>query len=424
MIEPTLWTPCFRSPDCGGFFALRRTRLPGSGAVARVFASLATFASIAVLASQPALAAPVTPVKIGFLGTLSGPGGALGQDQYDAFMLAIDQKGGKLGGVPVQVIREDDQLKPDVAVQAAQKLIERDKVPIITGVTFSNVMMAINKPVTNAGVFLVGSNAGPTPLAGAGCSPMLFVTSWNNDELHEAGGQLATDLGYKKMYVMAPNYQAGRDAVSGFKRDYRGTLIDEVYTQVNQPDYSAEIAQLQAANPDAVYVFYPGGMGVNFVKQYRQAGLLGKIPLISVSTIDGSTLPALKEIAVGAITSSSYSPDLDNAQNKQFVAAFVQKYKREPSLYAAQSYDAANLLDSALATVKGDTSNREALRAALKAANFKSVRGDFKFDKNQFPIADFYRVDVVKTSAGAAFQSKGRIVSKIHAPLADQCKMN
>ncbi|MDR3396648.1 MAG: ABC transporter substrate-binding protein [Pandoraea sp.] len=385
--------------------------------------------AIAVLGAVAAAAAMFVSngahaqVKIGFIGTLSGPGGALGQDQYDAFMLAIEQKGGKLGGVPVQVIKEDDQLKPDVGVQAAQKLVERDKVQLITGVTFSNVMMAIHKNVTNAGVVMVGSNAGPTPIAGEQCSPNFFSTSWDNDELHEAGGQLSTDLGYKKMYVMAPNYQAGRDAVNGFKRDYKGQIVDEVYTQVNQPDYSAEIAQLQAAKPDAVYVFYPGGMGVNFVKQYRQAGLLGKIPLISVSTIDGSTLPALKEQAVGSITSAPYSPDLDNAQNKQFVAAFQKKYNRVPSMYAAQSYDAANLIDSALTKTKGSVADREALRTALKAADFQSVRGSFKFASNQFPIAPFYRVDVVKDGSGAAFANKGKIDIKTRANLASMCKI-
>ncbi|AJE97104.1 ABC transporter substrate-binding protein [Pandoraea apista] len=385
--------------------------------------AIAALGAIAAAAALFASNGAHAQVKIGFIGTLSGPGGALGQDQYDAFMLAIEQKGGKLGGVPVQVIKEDDQLKPDVGVQAAQKLVERDKVQLITGVTFSNVMMAIHKNVTNAGVVMVGSNAGPTPIAGEQCSPNFFSTSWDNDELHEAGGQLSTDLGYKKMYVMAPNYQAGRDAVNGFKRDYKGQIVDEVYTQVNQPDYSAEIAQLQAAKPDAVYVFYPGGMGVNFVKQYRQAGLLGKIPLISVSTIDGSTLPALKEQAVGSITSAPYSPDLDNAQNKQFVAAFQKKYNRVPSMYAAQSYDAANLIDSALTKTKGSVADREALRAALKAADFQSVRGSFKFASNQFPIAPFYRVDVVKDGSGAAFANKGKIEIKTRANLASMCKI-
>lgn len=383
-------------------------------------AGLAGLTGLTGLICTPAQA----QVRIGFITTLSGPGAALGQDQYDAFMLALAQNNGKLGDTEIQLFKEDDQLKPDVAVQAAQKLIEKDKVSIVTGVVYSNVMMAINKPITGAGVFLIGSNAGPTPLAGAGCSPYLFSTSWNNDQLHEAGGKLASDLGYKNIYLMAPNYQGGKDAVSGFKRYYKGTVIDEVYTQVNQPDYSVEIAQMQAAKPDAVYVFYPGGMGVNFVKQFRQAGLFGKLPLISVSTVDGTTLPALRELAIGAITSSAYSPDLDNPQNKAFVAAFQKKYGRLPSMYAAQSYDAAMLIDSAIRKVKGNVGDKEALRAALKQADFKSVRGSFKYNTNQFPIASFYRVDVVKGRDGQAeFATRGVILENHKDGFAAQCAM-
>ena len=354
-------------------------------------------------------------VKIGFLGTLSGPSGALGQDQYDAFMLGLEHAGGKFGGQAVTVVKEDDQLKPDVGVQLAQKLIEKDKVSIITGVTFSNVMMAVHKPITSANVLLVGSNAGPTPITGKGCSPMYFSTSWNNDSLHESMGAYANEAGYKKVYLLAPNYQAGKDALSGFKRYYKGAVVDEVYTQLNQPDYSAEIAQVQAAKPDAIYVFYPGGMGVNFVKQYQQAGLLGKLPMLSTSTVDGTTLPALRELAVGAVTGSPYSPDLDNAQNKKFVADFQKKYNRVPSLYAAQSYDAAMLINAALTKTGGKVDNVEALRTALKAADFKSVAGPFKFNTNQFPIRNFYRVDVVKDASGqAALVNKG-VALKDHA---------
>lgn len=368
-------------------------------------------AGLALLAA----AAQAQSVKIGFMGTLSGPAGALGQDQYDAFMLGIEHAGGKLGGATVQVIKEDDQLKADLGVQLAQKLIERDKVDLITGVTFSNVMMAVHKPITDANVLLVGSNAGPTPLTGKGCHRNFFSTSWNNDSLHESMGQYANDAGYKKVYLLAPNYQAGKDALSGFKRMYKGTVVDEVYTTVNQPDYSAEIAQLQAAKPDAIYVFYPGGMGVNFVKQYQQAGLLGKLPMLSTSTVDGTTLPALKDIAVGAVTGSPYSPDLDNPQNKKFVEDFKKKFNRVPSLYAAQSYDAAMLLNAALAKTGGKADNRDALRAALKSAEFKSVAGPFKFNTNQFPIRNFYRVDVAKDASGqAAFVNKG-VVLKDHA---------
>lgn len=363
------------------------------------------------------------PIKIGFIGTLSGPGGALGQDQYDAFMLAIEQRGGKLGDVPVTVIKEDDQLKPDTGVQAATKLLQSDQVDIITGVTFSNVMMAIHKPITDAGVFFIGSNAGPAPIAGKECSEFYFSTSWDNDMLHEAGGQLTNDLGYKNVYLMAANYQAGRDAVSGFKRNFKGNVIDEVYTQVNQPDYSAEIAQLQAAAPDAVYVFYPGGMGINFIKQYRQAGLLGQIPILSAATIDGTTLPALKNLAVGAITSAPYAPNIDNPQNKAFVEAFEKAYKRPPSMYAAQSYDAANLIDSALRKVKGDLSDKQAMIAALKEADFQSVRGPFKFDSNHFPDAAFYRVDVVADGDGAALQASTLVNIATRANLGAQCHL-
>ena len=361
------------------------------------------------------LSAQAQSVKIGFMGTLSGPAGALGQDQYDAFMLGIEHLGGKLGGATVQVVKEDDQLKADLGVQLAQKLMERDKVDIITGVTFSNVMMAIHKPITDANVLLVGSNAGPSPLTGKGCHKNFFSTSWNNDSLHESMGQHATDTGYKKVYLLAPNYQAGKDALSGFKRMYKGSVIDEVYTTVNQPDYSAEIAQLQAAKPDAIYVFYPGGMGVNFVKQYQQAGLLGKLPMLSTSTVDGTTLPALKDIALGAVTGSPYSPDIDNPQNKKFVDDFKKKFSRVPSLYAAQSYDAAMLINAALVKTGGRADNRDTLRAALKSAEFKSVAGPFKFNTNQFPIRNFYRVDVAKDATGqAAFVNKG-VVLKDHA---------
>ena len=373
--------------------------------------SVVVAAGLAVLAAT----AQAQSVKIGFMGTLSGPAGALGQDQYDAFMLGIEHAGGKLGGATVQVIKEDDQLKADLGVQLAQKLIERDKVDVITGVTFSNVMMAVHKPITDANVLLVGSNAGPTPLTGKGCSRNFFSTSWNNDSLHESMGQHANDAGYKKVYLLAPNYQAGKDALSGFKRMYKGAVVDEVYTTVNQPDYSAEIAQVQAAKPDAIYVFYPGGMGVNFVKQYQQAGLLGKLPMLSTSTVDGTTLPALKDIAVGAVTGSPYSPDIDNPQNKKFVEDFRKKYNRVPSLYAAQSYDAAMLLNAALAKTGGKADNKDALRAALKSAEFKSVAGPFKFNTNQFPIRNFYRVDVAKDASGqAAFVNKG-VVLKDHA---------
>ncbi len=378
----------------------------------------------AALALGVAAAPASAQIKIGFMATFSGPGGALGQDLYDAFMLGIEHAGGKLGGQAVEVIREDDQLKPEIGVQIAQKFIEKDKVRIVTGVIFSNVMMAIYKPIIDARIFLVGSNAGPTPISGKSCSPYFFSTSWNNDSLHEPMGKLATDLGYKRVYVMAPNYQAGKDAVNGFKRYYKGKILDEVYTQVNQPDYAAEIAQAVAAKPEAIYVFFPGGMGINFVRQYQQAGLIGKIPLLSTATVDTITLPALKDAAVGTITASPYSADIDNPQNRKFVAGFEKKYGRQPSWYAAQSYDAAQLLDSAIRKVNGNVSNSAAFGAALKSADFKSVTGPFRFNTNHFPIRNFYRVDVARNASGqAAFVNKGPVFTDHADAYSKECPL-
>ncbi len=356
--------------------------------------------SATIIASAFMGGSALADVKIGFIATMSGPAAALGQDMYDGFMLGIEQLNGKLGGVKVEVIKEDDQLKPDLGVQAINKLIERDKVDIVAGVTFSNVMMAIAKPMADANVIFVGSNAGPAPLAGAQCNSQFFFTSWQNDQQAEGVGKYAADKGYKKVYLMAPNYQAGKDAVAGFKRQYNGGVAGEVYTTVNQPDYSAEIAQLQAANPDAVYVFYPGGMGVNFIKQFRQAGLLGKIPLMSVSTADGSTLPALKETALGVISGTFWGPDFNNETSKNFVAAFEKKYGRIPSQYAAQSYDSALLIDSALKKTGGNVTDKKAFTDALRAAEFKSLRGNLKFNKNGFPIQDMYVFEVAKDDQG------------------------
>lgn len=339
-------------------------------------------------------------IKIGFIAELSGPAGAVGQDQYDAFMMLVEEKGGKLGGVPVQVLKEDSQLKPEVATQIVQKLIEKENVPIITGFTFSNVMMAVQKPITEKGVFLIGSNAGPSPLAGAQCSPYQFVVSSQNDMRSEVVGKYASDKGYRRVIAMAPNYQAGKDYIGGFKRFYKGEIIDEIYTPLNQPDFSAELAQVASKKPDAVFVFYPAGLGVNFVRQYQQAGLQGKIPLLSTATTEITTLPAQRETALGVIEGTFWGPDFSNPVNRKFVEDFEKKYNRIPSQYAAGSYDAALLLDSAIARVKGNVSDKKAFMAALKAADFKSLRGSFRFNKNNYPIHDMHIFEVIKDGKG------------------------
>jgi len=379
-------------------------------AVSKRCALAGLFAGMA-LTQNPALAQ--TPLKIGFLGTFSGAVGQLGQDLYDGFMMVVEQGGGKLGGVPVQIIKEDDQFKPEVATQLVQKLIERENVPIITGIAGSNVMMAVYKPIVEKQVFMIGTNAGPSPMAGAQCSPFAFFASWQGDGIAEVVGKYATDKGYKNVVLIAPNYQAGKDTLTGFKRFYKGTVADEIYTPLNQPDFSAEITQIAAKAPDAVYAFFPGSLGVNFVRQYQQAGLLKTLPLLTSGVVDGTTLPALKETALGVIAGQFWAPDTDNPTSRQFVEAFEKKFNRIPSNFAAQGYDTAQLLDAALARVKGNVADKKAFEAALKAGTTKSVRGTLRFNNNHFPINDWYTFEVAK-------DAKGRVNLKtIATPLKD-----
>lgn len=350
---------------------------------------------------------------IGFMAPLSGPQAIVGQDQVDGFMLAVELLGGKLGGQAATVLKEDDQLKPEIGSQIVRKFIDKDKVDAIVGLSFSNVLMASLPRIAESGTVAIATNAGPSPLAGASCKANVFSAAWQNDGAAEAMGKLAQDKGLKKVYLMAPNYQAGKDMLAGFKRYFKGQVVDEVYTQVNQPDYSAELAQLQAAAPDAVFVFYPGGMGVNFIKQMSQAGLMAKVPLYSVFTVDGTTLPGLRDAALGSISGAMWDAALDTPENKKFVADFERKYKRTPSAYAATAYDAANILNIALGKAKaGDA---KALAAAVKAAGseFKSVRGPFAFNNNNLPVQNYYAFETVK--------SGGNVVGKLIAtPLPKQ----
>ncbi len=363
--------------------------------------SLRLMVALALMLLITATAGATDSVKIGYMATMSGPAASLGVDILDGFRLGMKHKGNRLGGLPVDLIVGDDQLKPGVGVQVANRMIEKDKVDIITGIVFSNVMMAVAKPITDAGVILVSANAGPSPLAGERCLSNLFTVSWQNDQTHEAMGKYLQDAGVKSLYLMAPNYQAGKDGLAGVKRYYKGTIVGEVYTKINQPDYAAELAQLRAAKPDGVFVFYPGGMGINFVKQYAQAGLKEEIPLYTTGfTLAQMVLPAMGDAALDLLHSSFWSPDLDNPVNKIFVTDFKKDYGRLPSSFAAQGYDAALLIDAAIKAVNGNLSDKDALRAAFKTAPFESVRGAFAFNSNQFPIQSFYIRKVIKADDG------------------------
>lgn len=361
----------------------------------RILTGLAVAAAVGT-SSFPAAA---ESLKIGFLATLSGPPAVLGQHMRDGFLLGVKQAGGKLGGLDTEVIVVDDELKPDGAITKVQGLLERDKVDIMAGVVFSNIMMAVYKPIIQSETIFVGANSGPSPIAGKACSKYFFSTSWNNDQNHEVMGKHASDSGYGRVVVMAPNYQAGKDAISGFKRHYTGDVVDEIYTKLGQLDFSAELARIADQKPDALFTFMPGGMGVNLVKQYAQAGLNETTPFLSVSTVDETTLPAMKDMALGLNAGSQWAPNLDNEANKAFVRAFESEYGYAPSLYASQGYDAARLIDGAV-EMAGGVSDKESLMSALKAAPFDSVRGDFSYNNNQFPIQDFYLVKAVKRADG------------------------
>jgi branched-chain amino acid transport system substrate-binding protein len=350
---------------------------------------LAAVFAAASLVTAP-LASAQQKIKIGFITTLTGPAGIIGKHMKDSVELAMDHLGNKMGGVPVEVIFGDDQFKPDVGVQVTEEMLKKHQVDIMSGIIWSHVMMAVVPVVTGAGKVMVGTNAGASPLAGKACHPQYFSTSWNNDQTPEAMGKFMQEQGINDVYVLAPNYQAGKDMVAGFKRFYKGRIVEEIFTTPGQQDYQAEITQLRAKGPKAAFVFYPGGMGVQFVRQYFQAGLRDRIPLYSVFTVDETTLPALKESAIGQWETKFWSPDLNVPASKRYVADFRKKYGYTPSFYGAQSYDGMMLIDSAVRMNKGSLADTKAVVAAMRKAEYDSIRGPFKWNVNQHPIQDFY----------------------------------
>jgi branched-chain amino acid transport system substrate-binding protein len=376
-----------------------------------------TLVAAALVCAAASTASAQEKLKIGMMATLSGPAAVLGQHMRDGFQLGLQHLGGKLGGLEVEVVVADDELKPDVGVQKIKGLLERDQVDVVVGVIFSNVMMAIAKPVFDSKTVLVSPNAGPSPLAGRGCSSWFVSTAWQNDQNHETMGKYAQDAGFKKVVLVAPNYQAGKDSMAGFKRHYKGEVVEEIFNQVNQLDFSAEITKIAALKPDAVFAFEPGGMGVNFIKQYAQAGLAGKVPFLSAFTVDETTLPATQDAAVGLLSGAQWAPNLDNPVSKKFVADFEATYKYVPALYASQGYDAALLIDAAVKAAGGKVKDKEALRDAFRKASFASVRGTpFKLNTNGFPIQDVYVVKAVKRPDG---KYATEIVSKVFTDFAD-----
>jgi branched-chain amino acid transport system substrate-binding protein len=358
--------------------------------------------TVALVALGTAPAVAQQSVKIGFVSTFSGPTAVIGNDMRNSFELALDHLGRKMGGKPVEVIYEDDQQKPEVGVQKSQKLIESDKVNFVVGYIWSNVLLASLKPVVDSQTFLISSNAGPSQIAGEQCSPFFFSTSWQNDQTPQAMGTYMTQKGVKTAFLIGPNYAAGKDMLTGVRATFKGQVIGEELTKwPDQLDFSTELSKVRAAKPESVFVFYPGAAGVQFLTQYAQSGLKGQIPLYTAFTIDAITLPLQKDLALGVPGAQQWVNDLPNDANKKFVADFRAKHKNYPSFYGAQSYDAANLVNSAVVAVNGDLDKKDAMRAEMRKANYASVRGSYKYGNNHFPIQNFYLQDVVKDAQGS-----------------------
>lgn len=360
----------------------------------------ATIAALAFAGLQPAMAQ--SPIKIGFVSTFSGPQAAIGEDMRRSVELAKEHLGGKMGGRPFEIIYEDDQFKPDVGKQKSEKLVQQDKVNFVTGYIWSNVLLASLKTVTDEGdTILISANAGPSQIAGELCNKNFFSTSWQNDQTPMAMGQYLQGKGVKSLYLLAGNYAAGKDMLAGVKRTFKGEIKGEDLTKwPDQLDFSAELAKIAAAKPDGIFIFYPGAHGVQFLTQYVQAGLKNTIPLYQVFSIDAITLPQQKELALGTLGAQEWVNDLPNEQNKRYVADFKKKHGTYPSYYGAQSYDAIMLIASAAEKLKGDLTNKDKVRAELKKADFKSLRGGFKYNTNQFPIQNFYIQEAVKDADG------------------------
>jgi branched-chain amino acid transport system substrate-binding protein len=383
--------------------------------------------TLAALAAAPLarpgrVAAQSAPLRVAIVTTLAGPQAVIGGQLRDGFMLGLRHAGDALGGRRVEVQVLDDELRPETAVQKVRAAVERDGVDFVVGPVFSNVLASILRPATSRGAFLISTNAGPSTFAGRSCHPNLFVVSYCNDQVHSVMGAAAEAFGYRRAYLMAPNYQAGRDAVSGFRSRFRGEVVDEVYVPLTQLDFSGELTRLAAARPDVLFTFMPGGLGVNLVRQFRQAGLT--IPVLSTFTVDEASLPAQGDAAVGFYSAASWAPNMDNPRNRRFTAEFEAAHGAAPATYAAQAYDGAQLIDAALRRTRGSTDDKDRLREALRAAEFESVRGAFRFGANHYPVQDFWLLRVVRRPDGRLqTETVRRIFEQDVDPFAAECRM-
>jgi branched-chain amino acid transport system substrate-binding protein len=370
-------------------------------------------------------------VKIGFVTTLTTPAAVIGEDMKHSVELALDHLGHKMAGLDVDLIMEDDGFKPDIGKQKTDKLVKQDDVDFVAGYIWSHVLLASYQSVTRADKFLISANAGPSQIAGKRCHQNFFSTSWQNDQMPMAMGEHLNQEGVKSLYVMVPNYAAGKDMVRGLESVFKGKIIGKDLTKWGadaQLDFSAELAKARASGAEAIFVFYPGKAGGAFIKQYQQAGLRDVLPLYTVFTVDSLSLPKLQkgklEGVLGSRNTMQWSPDLEVPANQRFVTDFLKKHGQYPSFYGAQAYDAIMLINSAVKAVKGNLDDKDGLRNALKAANYQSIRGNYSYGNNHMPIQNFYLRQVVQDAEG---RWTSKIIDTVYQnhqdPYASQCKM-
>ena len=391
--------------------------------ISQVLSKITGLTAALVLSCQVSAAQEVKELKVGLMATLSGPAAVFGEHMRDGFMLAVNQSNGALGGLATNVLVVDDKLDPDYALEQVTKLIEQNGIDILVGVNFSKVMLAVHDPVVRSKTPFIGTHSGPAPIAGRNCSRYFFSTASQDDQVHETMGRYASLKGYQRIVTIAPDYEAARDAVAAFRRHFKGQIAREMFPKLGDTDFSDEFSQIAEIEPDAIYAFMPGGMGIELVRQFHTSGMKGIVPFLSARTINSVTLPFTTEMAEGLFSASHWAPNLDNPANKRFVREFGRAYEYAPSIYAAQGYDAAKLIHYAL-ELTGGAKDQEALLSAISAAPFESVRGDFRFNSNQFPIQDFYLVEGVRrTSRLYEMEAVARVFDDVGDAFSGSCRM-
>ncbi|MES0808482.1 ABC transporter substrate-binding protein [Roseibium sp. SCPC15] len=391
--------------------------------ISRILLKAAGTTAALALACQATIAQEAKELKVGLMATLSGPAAVYGEHMRDGFMLAVNQSNGALGGVPTNVLVVDDKLDPDYAVEQATKLIEQNGIDVLVGVNFSRVMLAVHDPVVRSKTPFIGTHSGPAPIAGRNCNRYFFSTASQDDQVHETMGRYASLKGYQQVVTIAPDYEAARDAVAAFRRHFKGQIAREIFPKLGDTDFSDEFEQIAELEPDAIFAYMPGGMGVELVSQFHTSGLKGIVPFLSSRTINAVTLPYTSEMAEGLFSATLWAPNLDNPANKRFVREFGRTYGYAPSVYAAQGYDAAKLIHFSL-ELTGGVKEKEALLSAISAAPFESVRGDFRFNSNQFPIQDFYLVEGVRrTSKLYEMEAVARVFDDVGDAFSGSCRI-